>query len=209
MGLFISFYSSLWWVLLVGTPSPGEVSADRVAVVPIAAIGVALEECEQLREQLSDRLVDQYQLRLIPSARTDESVKALCGNPTSYWDCLGQDQTMLSVGTQLKAKTVLAASVAAIGGKQVLKLRIANIQSGRVFTEVVETGKGEKGDIIQHFMLLNEQFFSQNQLLRPWYRNWKIWALVGGGLVVLGGIIAYSATASGGSSSWDHQRNLP
>ncbi len=209
MGFFLFFYSSFWWWMLAAAPTPGEVSANRVAVVPIAAIGVPLEECAKLRDQLSDRLVDRYQLKLIPASRTDESVQLLCGDPTRYWDCLGQDQTLLTVGKQTNGETVLAASVAAIGEKQVLKLRIANIQSGRVFTEVVEIGPKESRDIIQHFMLLNEQFFSQKQSVKPWYQNWKIWALVGGGLAVVGGIIAYSVSTSGSNPAADYEGVFP
>jgi hypothetical protein len=198
----------------------------RVAVLPFTAMAASGSECKQLRSHLTELLNNLFDVRLVESQTTNKTVRRFCGKPAAWWDCLGKDESLFKLGTRLKAEVVVVGRLAAIGKRRVLKLRLAEVASGRVSAEVVNIPAGQEEAVLSRFVLLHKQWFGGQPPPRPqpeqpgpaaqaapaaWYQKWETWVIVGTGLAVAAGAVLLATMYSPDSASgpWDYYRTLP
>jgi len=196
----------------------------RVAVLPFTAMAASGAECKKLRGHLTELLNNLFDVELAEVPATNKTVKRFCGKPAAWWDCLGKDENLSRLGARLKAKVVVAGQLAAVGKRRVLKLRLAEVATGRVSAEVVNIPAGQEEAVLSRFVLLHKQWFGgqpppspQPEPAQPqpapaaWYQKWETWAIVGAGVVVAAGavLLATMYSPDDASGPWDFHRTLP
>jgi len=202
----------------------------RVAVLPFTAMAVPGSECKKLRGHLTELLNNLFDVQLVEGQTTNRNVRRFCGKPAAWWDCLGKDESLFKLGARLKAEVVVVGRLAAIGKRRVLKLRLADVASGRVSAEVVNIPAGQEEAVLSRFVLLHKQWFGGRPPPPPqarpdqpptapaaqaataaWYQKWETWTIVGAGVLVAAGAVLLATMYSPDSASgpWDYYRTLP
>ena len=197
-------------VLVVGVARGQEVQINkRVAVMPITTMGASPEVCQRLRQQIVSELQRESSVELTPTTKIDQSVNRLCGEPAQRWECLAQDNNLLRIGEELTVHAVLAGQLAAMGKTHVLKILVVNIESGTVFSEVVNITATTDGSLLGKFTLLQE-WLRPKQSSLPWYQRWEVWTAVGAGAALVTGLLIWGLTSSADPNvQWDYHRILP
>lgn len=216
-------------VLLVAAVSGAELSrtrparepAERVAVLPVSALAASASSCERIRRQLARILQEGFDLELVARDQTDLVVRHECGPPANWWDCLGQDHQLVAIGRKLRATKVVTARLAAMGDKRVLRLRVAEVDTGRMWAEVVDLppDPGKEPTVLRRFLLLHERVFPRHDRPEPagappkaaWYKRWETWVLAGAGVALVAGAVTLGVVlgTNGADQPWDIRRSLP
>lgn len=199
----------------------------RVAVLPFTAMAASGAECKLLRNHLTNLLNNLFDVDLAEAQATNKTVKRFCGKPAAWWDCLGKDENLFKLGARLEAKVIVVGQLAAVGKRRVLKLRLADVATGRVSAEVVNIPAGQEEAVLSRFVLLHKQWFGgqpppQPEPMQPqparvqaapaaWYQKWETWAIVGAGVLVAVGavLVATMYSPDDASGPWDFHRTLP
>ena len=196
----------------------------RVAVLPFTAMAASGAECKQLRGHLTELLNNLFDVLLVETKATNKTVRRFCGKTPAWWDCLGKDENLFKLGARLKAKVVVVGRLAAIGKRRVLKLRLAEVESGRVSAEVVNIPAGQEEAVLSRFVLLHKHWFGGRPPPPPkpepahpqpapaaWYQKWETWTIVGAGVLVAAGAVLFATMYSPDETSgpWDYYRTLP
>jgi TolB-like protein len=196
----------------------------RVAVLPFTAMAASGAECKKLRGHLTELLNNLFEVELVEGQIANKTVRRFCGKTKAWWDCLGKDESLFKLGARLKAEVVVVGRLAAIGKRRVLKLRLADVASGRVSAEVVNIPAGQEEAVLSRFVLLHKEWFGGQPPPPPvqkpaqpelapaaWYQKWETWAIVGAGVVVAAGavLLATMYSPEEASGPWDFHRTLP
>jgi hypothetical protein len=173
-------------------------------------MGVPASAGKRLRNQLTEILSSKFDVEILPYNEVDVVVRKRCGSPKAWWDCLGKDEVLIQFGQTLEAQTVITGRLAAIGKKKILKLRVADIRTGRVSAEVIEIPAGEEEETLARFLLLHERRLPVRES-EAWYTRWETWAIAGAGLVLVTGVVVLGAIYASDESEhrWDYRRTLP
>jgi len=209
------YLSLLGTIILVGavcfSPSLQAAEKDkRVAILPLSAMAVSQSTREKIQQKLTSALKSQFDVEIVSEADVNAVVHELCGKPSAWWDCLSREEHLFSIGNSLNARIVVAGRLAAIGEKRVLKVRMVDVQAGRVSAEVVSIPAGDEEEVLVNFLLLHDRLFPQRQP-KAWYEKWEVWTIAGAGIALAAGAVAIGLAVSSNDSGsdWDIHRTLP
>jgi len=195
-----------------GTESVTTSTPERVAILPIACMGGQSDECTRLRERLGHVLRTDFAVRVLKTARVDQTVSEVCGDPSSWWRCLEKESSLFEICTPLRARAVIAGKIATVGKAQVLQIRLADCQTGTVSSEMIEMTEGTEAQFLDRFLLLHERMFPRLPPPTPWYKRWQVWTATAGITALVAGGILLSLQASGGGAEegvWDFRLRIP
>ena len=204
------------WVCLLFTVPKVRAEDDpktKVAMLPLSSIGVSAEICQKLRQKLSEALGKNENSEVMNLDLVDFTVLEVCGQKQDVWDCLEKDDNLFLIGRKLSAKAVVAVKVAAMGQKLALKLRLADVSTSTVSTEIVSSQSGDEEAVVQSLaslMLLHYRLSPKEPT--PWYSRWQSWTLIGAGVVVAAGVAAGVVLVSqqnGSPRDLDYHESLP
>lgn len=196
-----------------------EPAVTRVAMLPLSSVGVPEELREALRQRLFKALSMNELSQIVPLDQVDFAVMEVCaGQPDHWvhldlWECLEKDDNLFLIGERLEAKAVVAVKVAAMGDRLGLKLRLADVSTKTVSTEIVNSKTEDEEAMavsLTNLMLLHYRLSQPEPPL--WYRRWQTWALVGAGALVATTVavaVALQSRDSGGGSGFDFHGSLP
>jgi hypothetical protein len=210
--LYLSLFGTIFLVGFIGF-SPSLQAAEkekRVAILPLSAMAVSESIRGKIQQKLISALKSQFDVEIVSDKDVKAVVRRLCGKPSAWWECLSREEHLFSIGNSLNARIVVAGRLAAIGEKRVLKVRMVDVQAGRVSAEVVSIPAGNEEEVLVNFLMLHDRLFPKGQP-KAWYEKWEVWAIAGAGIALVAGAVAIGLVVSSGNpgSDWDIHRTLP
>jgi TolB-like protein len=210
---------SFFFLSTVGyAQSNHEDNSINVAVLPFASLGTSEKTISKVRSELSRALARKPGVVILPANSVDKAVARLCGKHVDWWECLGNNDNLFELGRRLKVKEVIFGQLASMGESLVLKLRVVDVYSNTVSTEIVNTKAGSEDIFSSVVLALHKRLFpdptdSPAPESIPLYKRWETWTITGVGVaaIVVGSILLFGLDAQSGGqeTNWDIRRTLP
>jgi hypothetical protein len=211
----------------------------RVAVLPVVSVAVSPEEANLLRDRLTGILKQKFDVELAARTVVDEAVTGLCGDPSTWWECLEKAARLLELGRRLEVDAVVAGRVAAIGPARTIRVSLVDLASGQITVEAIRLPANDNRLFPQGFFqpkpapvpeikleaestkpeAKDEVASAPSPVLaetqdveppEPWYTQWETWTLAGVGVAAVATVLTIVLTTDfGGSSSGDWDHREP
>ncbi len=166
------------------------VKVQRVALMPVDAVGVPPREGETLHRALHRALQHSETAKPSPA---EPLRRSLAQQKTDLSHCLSSDPCLSAVGRDLSADLVLTVTMAGLGSVRLVRSRLFEIDPGIVLKDIQETTGADSKQIERYVGQLARRLFPPPPG-RPWYRRWWVWTAAAAAVGATVGITLLATT---------------
>jgi hypothetical protein len=180
----------LMGLVLVGLPACAHSSRGldrRLALLPVDAVGLSHDEGLALHRSLRQALARRERLQLTSDVALSQ---ALSLGQINLARCQATDPCLAALGRRLQAELLLSVALAGLGDVRLVRSRLFAVNQGIALHDLQQTTGRSPQQLKQYADELSRRLFP-DELRRPWYKQWWLWAAAATVVGVTAGVTWY------------------